>query len=356
MAKQTTNLYPLAPSRSNWQDCRCGRERGCERRAFLKSAAAAIGAFQFAGAASLLTATCGEDREFAPPAPDITPIGGLIDVHLHCGVDLPGRAVDDKEFFQFCKSSEIAAVVLKDHAAPTADRAWLARTRSGVKVFGGIVLNASVGGISSDAVSWMSRTLGGYGRFVWFPTFDADHHLKHHRIAREGIGVLAADGKLLPAVYDVLRICTKQRLVVNTGHLAPVECLTVIAAARDVGVDRIIVTHVESDIPNLSLEQMKQAARMGAKLELIPRDPLTGLQSKSEVTPLRQQLGVRKTVDAIRAIGAENFVLGTDLDLNSSPSSGDALQSFAAVLMAEGITRGEIMLMGREVPGALLMG
>jgi hypothetical protein len=37
--------------------------------------------------------------------------------------------------------------------------------------------------------------------------------------------VLGADGKVLPAVYDVLKVCGKQKLVVNTGHLSPAEAL-----------------------------------------------------------------------------------------------------------------------------------
>ena len=60
---------------------------------------------------------------------------------------------------------------------------------------------------------------GGFGRFVWFPTFDADNHVKHFKDAPEGIKVLDADGKVLPAVRDVLKICAQQKLVVQTGHL-----------------------------------------------------------------------------------------------------------------------------------------
>ena len=36
---------------------------------------------------------------------------------------------------------------------------------------------------------------GGFGRVVWFPTFDADNHVKHFKDAPEGIKVLGADGR-----------------------------------------------------------------------------------------------------------------------------------------------------------------
>ena len=74
---------------------------------------------------------------------------------------------------------------------------------------------------------------GGFGRVVWFPTFDADNHVKHFKDAPEGIKVLDADGKVLPAVREVLKICAQQKLVVETGHLSPSEALAVIEAGRD---------------------------------------------------------------------------------------------------------------------------
>jgi hypothetical protein len=63
-----------------------------------------------------------------------------------------------------------------------------------------------------------------------FPTFDADNHVKHFKDAPEGIKVLGPDGKVLPAVRDVLKIAAEQKLVVHTGHLSPTEALAVIEA------------------------------------------------------------------------------------------------------------------------------
>ena len=49
-----------------------------------------------------------------------------------------------------------------------------------------------------------------------------------------------------------------------------------IAAGRDMGVDRIVVTHAQFEVVNMSLKQMKQAASMGAKLELCAMGALMG--------------------------------------------------------------------------------
>ncbi|MGH9354837.1 MAG: DUF6282 family protein [Terriglobia bacterium] len=248
-------------------------------------------------------------------------------------------------------------MVLKNHVVTTADRAWFCRRHvEGIKVFGGIVLNYAVGAINPSAVNWMWRMLGGYGRMVWFPTFDADNHVKHFHDGPGGIKVLGEDGKVTPEAINVLKICARQQLVVNTGHISAAEGLAIIAAARDVGADRIVVTHVQSEVPNFSLGQMKKAAAMGAKLELIASGPLFGPEAQLKWMRAWRQVRVQETVQVIKAVGAENFVLGTDLGAAGSPTPADGMATFVTELMAEGVTRNEIILMGRENPGKLLMG
>ena len=55
-------------------------------------------------------------------------------------------------------------------------------------------------------------------------------------------------------------------------------------------------------------------------------------------------------------VGAPHFVLGTDLGQTGNPTPADGLQMLVAGLSAQGISREQIQTMGREVPGALLMG
>jgi hypothetical protein len=117
----------------------------------------------------------------------VSPIRGLIDFHTHAAPDVFGRAVDDDELASLAAAREMEAVVFKSHVTITADRAWLARKHvSGVKIFGGVTLNRAVGGLNPQAVEWMWRMQGGYGRVVWFPTFDADNHVRHAGTAPSG--------------------------------------------------------------------------------------------------------------------------------------------------------------------------
>jgi hypothetical protein len=206
-----------------------------------------------------------------------------MDTHVHTAPDVFGRALDDEEVATLYRDRGLEALVLKNHVATTADRAWFARKHvAGLKVFGGIALNSASGGINPDAVNWMARMQGGFGRVVWFPTFDSDNHVKHFKDAPKGIKVLGTDGKVLPAVRDVLKICAEQKLVVQTGHLSPTEALAVIAAGRDAGVDRLVVTHAQFEVVNMSVAQMKEAAGMGAKLELCAMGPLLGPEAQLE--------------------------------------------------------------------------
>jgi hypothetical protein len=169
------------------------------------------------------------------------------------------------------------AIVLKNHVVTTADRAWFARKHAqGFKVFGGIVLNSAVGGINPVAVNWMWRMQGGFGRVVWLPTFDADNHVKVFNDAPEGLKVLGSDGQVLPAVREVLKIIAEQKLVLQTGHISATEALAVIEAGRDMGVERMVVTHAQFEVVKMTTDQMKKAASMGAKMELCAVGTLMG--------------------------------------------------------------------------------
>ncbi len=294
---------------------------------------------------------------YSPPPPPVSPIKGLIDFHTHAAPDIFGRALDDDELATLAATRQMEAVVFKNHVTHTADRAFLVRKHvPGIKVFGGITLNHAVGGLNPQAVEWMWRMQGGFGRVVWFPTFDADNHVKRAGTAAAGIRVLDDRGQVLPAARAVLKICAAQRLVVQTGHASPDEALALIAAAREEGCERIVVTHAQFDVVGMSLAHMKKAAALGAKLELCALLMLSGPTSPLEFMHHTARVEASDTAARIKAVGAQHFVLGTDLGQAGNPTPADGLQMLVAGLMKEGITRDQIQTMGREIPGALLMG
>ena len=296
-------------------------------------------------------------RGYSPPPPAVSPIRGLIDFHTHAAPDVFGRAVDDEELAALAAARQMEAVVFKNHVTLTADRAWLARKHvAGVKLFGGIVLNGAVGGLNRQAVEWMWRMQGGLGRVVWFPTFDADNHVRRSGTAPSGIRVVDERGAVVPAAREVLEVCAAQRLVVHTGHASADEALALIEAAREAGCDRIVVTHAQFDVVGMSEAHMKKAAAMGAKLELCALGMLVGPEAPLEWMRHSRRVPLADTAAHIQSVGAEHFVLGTDLGQTGNPTPADGLMMFATGLQAAGITPAQIQTMGREVPGALLMG
>jgi hypothetical protein len=303
------------------------------------------------------TETAPKSRQYPPPAPATSPAHGLVDLHVHCAPDVFGRAVDDTEAARHYRDRGMEAFALKAHTLVTADRAWLARRHvEGIRVYGGVALNSAVGGLNPEAIEWMARLQGGLGRMVWFPTFDADHHVRHFRTGPSGIRVLDSTGQVLPEARRVLEMCARHRLVVCTGHLSAVEALAVVRAAREAGCDRVSVTHALMEVPGFSLDQMREAAALGAKLEIAALGALTGPGAHLSWMREWRRVSHQETAQAIRAIGAQHFHLSTDLGQMGNPLPADGYALLVEGLAAEGITRDEIRLMGREVPGALLLG
>jgi hypothetical protein len=71
---------------------------------------------------------------------------------------------------------------------------------------------------------------------------------------------------------------------------------------------------------------------------------------------MRGAIVLLRQAAAIKEVGAQNFVLATDLGQTRNPSPPDGLQLFVTDLVKAGIGKDEVVTMGREVTGKLLMG
>jgi len=302
-----------------------GSRAGATRRDFIKGAAASIAGL--AAGAALPVEAVAQGRTYPPPPPATSPVDGLIDFHVHTAPDVFGRALTDDEEAALSKDRGMEAVVLKSHTALAADRAWIARRRvPGMKIFGGITLNGAAGGIT---------------------------RLKD---APSGIKVVGDDGKVLPAVREVLKECGAQKLVVETGHSSGEEALAIIEAARDAGCDRIVVTHAEFEVIGMTVDQMKKAASMGAKMEIATLGALSGPQAHLAFMRNSKNISFKESADHIKQVGAAHFIISTDLGQTANPSPPDGLAWLVGGLTSQGITKEQIQTMGRENPGKLLMG
>ena len=237
------------------------------RRAFMKASGAAA-----AGALASPTRTAAGQAQ-APRAgrPQDELTAGMIDFHVHTSPDTAERTVNAIEAARTARDRGLRAIVLKGTAFETVTRASQAMAEvTGIQVFGGLVMNWSSGGINPAAVEAMVNLRGSrsekVGRVVWLPSNDSRNHFQRFNIQRPPVDVF--DGtKLVPAMHEVFALCVKHDLVLQTCHLSSSEALALIREAKAAGVEKIVCTHADYDPINMSIDDQRAAARLGAYIE-----------------------------------------------------------------------------------------
>ncbi|MCH7934653.1 MAG: histidinol phosphatase [Gemmatimonadetes bacterium] len=241
-------------------------------------------------------------------------LDGAIDFHVHSGPDSRPRSVNDLEVARMTRRAGLRGIVLKNHFTMTADRAALAMAQvEGLEIFGGVVLNRAVGGINAEAVRQMVQFDGGRGKVVWLPTFDAEYYVTAQGESGPYVSV-TYEGVPVPELAEIFALVAENDLVLAMGHSSPEEVLVLMAEARSRGVERILVTHVFSQRP--SRAQMQQMADAGAILEIDWYAVYLGNRTVTEY------------VSAIQEIGAEHFLMSSDLGQATSPSHVDGLRAY----------------------------
>jgi uncharacterized protein DUF6282 len=280
------------------------------------------------------------DQHLADPA-----IVGAIDLHAHHDPDSYPRDLDAFEVVTLARDRGLRGVVLKNHWTETAGLAYLARKYAtpGFEVFGAVTLDTAVGGVNPQAVRYMVDVVGNRGRIVWMPTHDSEHEVRYNKESRPFVSV-SKGGALLPAVREVIAIVAQHDLTLATGHVTPEEALQILREAKAAGVRRLIVTHplLDPQFTYMSVEQLKAAAGLGAYIEI------TGGAVTNDGEPKRRAL------DAIRAIGATHFFVGSDAGLAGRANHTDTLARAAKSLRAAGISEADLTAMFKTNPAFLV--
>jgi hypothetical protein len=238
------------------------------------------------------------------------------------------------------RDAGLRGIVLKNHFTLTSDRAALAMDQvEGLEVFGGVALNRSVGGINPEAVRQMVAFEGRRGKVVWLPTFDSQFWVTRYGAGEAFVPVIE-NGALVPGLAEVFSLVAEHQLVLAMGHSSPEEVLQLIPVARAQGVRQILVTHVFGQ--GATLEQMRAMADAGAIMELDWLGVYSGRSSIEDYTR------------AIREIGAEHFLMSSDLGQAGSPSHVEGLRAFIDTMREAGFSKEPIDLMARINPARLL--
>src|SRR6266550_4113672 len=278
------------------------------------------------------------------PATAQRPLDGVIDIHVHSTPDNVERSIDSIDVAKLARDRGMRAIVLKSHYEPTATMAFIVRKEvPGLEVFGGIDLNLTVGGMNSAAVEHMTQVSGGWGRFVWMSTFDAENQVRYSKENRPSVSV-TRNGELLPEVKQVISVIAKHNLVLATGHVSSAEGLMLLREARRQGAQRMVVTHAMNAPILMDVPQMQEAAKLGAFIEF------TGGSLAEAGAPAR----IDRFADAIRKIGPAFCILSSDLGQKGNALPPDGFGAFLVALRAKGFTQQEIDQMAKQNPARLL--
>ena len=265
---------------------------------------------------------------------------GVIDIHIHTTPDVRQRRLSDLELAAEACRVGARAIVIKSHVVPTMDRAWIAgQATPGVQVFGGITLNPHIGGLNPLAVETAAQ-MG--AKFVWLPTAWSANERK-----RKGTGdgvETVADGTVLPALVDILRLIAKNGLVLGTGHLTPSECLVVVEEARKQGVEKIVVNHPEWTTVDMSIDEQKSLAQFDVLFERCYARSVDG----------RYETNFRRNLAAMEALGFASTIVATDGGQVENPVWSEALSEYIEFLLQAGVPQIDVDKMTKHNPARIL--
>jgi hypothetical protein len=267
---------------------------------------------------------------------------GAIDLHVHSAPDVDARRFNDLDLAREAQRAGMGAILIKSHQNSTVERAWLvSKVVSGIQVFGGLVLNSTVGGLNVAAVK-LALAMG--AKEIWMPTRSALNHRSYHGESG-GISVLDASGGLVPEAQAILEAMSKSDCILSTGHLSPRESLVLIHQARQYGVRKILITHPEWAPTFYPVELQKELAQLGN---------VWFERCFVSTTYLCGSVPFQVIEQAIAEAGVETTVLSTDLGQPQTPPPAEGMRLYAERLRSSGFSAENIHQMMCTNPAHLL--
>ena len=304
----------------------------------------------------------------AEPTTAITPsseawetLQGAYDVHVHVAPDVIARRIDDLDLAKEFLEKGLSGFILKSHYFPTAERAQVVtKAVPGIRAFGAITLNHSVGGLNPVAVELAGRS---GCKLVWMPTVDAANETAGRPggtnkklpfwaqiqldLAATGINpppmtVIDDEGNLTPVALTCLELIKKYDMILATGHLGRREFFALVREARQMGLRKVVVTHAEVPSQSLTAAEQLELAELGALIEHCFTTMYTGKAPWEEV------------MNSIRVVGPERCLLSSDLGQSINPGVSEGFAMFSQKMLDGGFSVEEIRRMTVANPSALV--
>ncbi len=288
---------------------------------------------------------------------------GSIDMHVHPGPSLMSRSGDSWEFAEQAAAAGMRGIVLKDHHIPTAAHAYLAnhhlQNAGDFESFGAICLNNSVGGVNPFALDAAIK-LG--IKLVWFPTISERKHIelftKANRrpeefvptrvppMTEKPIVVLDENGELKEEVKTCIKMIADADIILATGHCDYDETYAITKYAIEVGVTKIVFTHLPM-FTTMDKEALKKITDLGGIVEFTYMNQL-------EATPEAYRMTGAEMAEYIRFFGPDKCLCSTDFGISLVPTPVEGMRMVIRWLIEQGFTDDEITTMIRKNPAKLL--
>lgn len=281
------------------------------------------------------------------PRKDLELLAGAIDFHVHVNPDTKERLLDGFEAAQQARAAGMKAVVLKSHHTPSVVQATMvSKIVEGVDVFGGVTLNASVGGLNPHAVE---AAIKHGAKVIWMPTVSAASHLRSKGKPYTGGLSIFSGGVddprgVKPEVREILDLVARAGIVLATSHLSCAEVMALLDEAKRVGLKKVVVNHPQNQCVGMTIDMQKEAAEKGAYLE----------QCFNFCTPHLPLLKPDDFAAAIRAVGPSRCIMATDMGQVDNFPPVEGLRVFIRMMLDRGIEDTWVKMMTCENPIRLL--
>lgn len=280
-----------------------------------------------------------------------------IDIHVHVGPEIiPRKYTVDKLVAE--EKGKIGGLVLKNHFYPTQPLINQINDSSELALFGGIVLNNSVGGLNYEAI-YSSKIITDRRLMVWFPTINAKNFLSKNkyeippewindyrfisRTVKEVAPVeIIKNNTLNNESMRVLKEIKRCDSAMATGHISWMETLQLVDKAIEYGIKSIVITHPIYQTIAMPISVQKDLAKKGCFIE----------QSYSMYAI--DKISISKIAEQIKAVGYNSVILSSDVGQIFSPSPSTALYRFARLLRKEGVSEHALYTMLVTNPKRLL--
>ena len=289
-------------------------------------------------------------------------VQGAYDLHVHPAPDVQQRKVTDLELSRRVAAAGMAGYAIKSHYLCTAERAYTVNAVCPeCRAIGAITLNNSVGGLNPIAVEIAARA---GAKIVWLPSVDSAYEhsflfggkkdvilpywakilqdLDRSGIPCPPITLTEEDGKLKPEMWEILEIARDRKLCVATSHISHKDAFAVARAAHQLGLRRLLISHVLYPSTCYSQEEQREFVRLGALLEY------------SYSTFTTKKTSYEATLQGIKQIGPEHCIISSDLGMPNGEYPDVGMVKFSEMLFESGLSAEMIQCMNRENPAFLI--